>query len=78
MLVLFCGIMICIPLVVSWIMIVIEEILCCNFYTCTCIHFFICKPICTINVYNNNNNNNTLFQTIVHMDNKNKIKYNVE
>ena len=26
-----------------------------------------------------NNNNNTLFQTIVHMDNKkNKIKYNVE
>ena len=23
-------------------------------------------------VYNNNNNNNTLFQTIVHMDNKNK------
>ena len=51
MLVFFCGIMICIPLVVSWIMIVIEEILCCNFYTCTCIHFFICKPICTINVY---------------------------
>ena len=47
----FCGIMICIPLVVSWIMIVIEEMLCCNFYTCTCIHFFICKPICTINVY---------------------------
>ena len=46
-----CGIMICIPLVVSWIMIVIEEILCCNFYTCTCIHFFICMPICTINVY---------------------------
>ena len=27
---------------------------------------------------NNNNNNNTLFQTIVHMDNKKKIKYNVE
>ena len=27
----------------------------------------------------NNNNNNTLFQTIVHMDNKKKIKkYNVE
>ena len=26
-------------------------ILCCNFYTCTCIHFFICKLICTNNVY---------------------------
>ena len=51
MLVFFCGIMICIPLVVSWIMIVIEEILYCNFYTCTSIHFFIYKPICTINVY---------------------------
>ena len=23
-------------------------------------------------IYNNNNNNNALFQTIVHMDNKNK------
>ena len=23
----------------------------CNCYTCTCIHFFTCKPICTINVY---------------------------
>ena len=27
---------------------------------------------------NNNNNSNTLFQTIVHMDNNKKIKYNVE
>ena len=50
MLVFFYGIMICIPLVVSWIMIVIEEIICCNFYTCMCIHFLYVS-LCTINVY---------------------------
>ena len=32
--------------------------------------FFLSPNI--LKYYNNNNNNNTLFQTIIHMDNKNK------
>ena len=41
--------MIYIPLVVSWIMIVIQEIICYNYYTCMCIHFSYVS-LCTINV----------------------------
>ena len=41
----FHGIIICIPFVVSWIIIVIEEITFCKYYACMCIYFFICKPV---------------------------------
>ena len=45
----FNGIMICIPFVVSWIIIMIKEITFCNYYACMCIHFLYVS-LCNTNV----------------------------